>query len=79
MDEASVTIAAAPERVWALVTDITAMGKWSPGSTGGKWIMGASGPALGARFVGFNRRGLARWVTTCKVIECEESSRFAFR
>jgi len=79
MDEASVTIDAAPEQVWALVSDVTQMGKWSPGNTGNKWIMGATGPAVGARFVGFNKRGMARWVTTCKVIECERPSRFAFQ
>jgi uncharacterized protein YndB with AHSA1/START domain len=79
MDEANVTINATPERVWALVTDITAMGRWSPSNTGGRWILGASGPAVGARFVGFNKRGPARWLTTCKVIECEPNRRFAFQ
>jgi uncharacterized protein YndB with AHSA1/START domain len=79
MDEASVTIDAAPEQVWALVSDITQTGKWSPSNTGGKWIMGASGPAVGARFIGFNKRGMARWPTTCKVIECERPSKFAFQ
>src|SRR5882724_6516402 len=69
MDEASVTIEAAPEQVWALVSDITKMGRFSDSNTGGKWIMGASGPEVGARFVGFNRRGVARWLTTCKVNE----------
>ncbi len=79
MDEASVTIAAAPERVWDMVSDITRMGEWSPGNTGGRWILGASGPAVGAKFLGFNKRGFARWFTTCKVTECERPSRFAFQ
>jgi hypothetical protein len=79
MDEASVTIEAAPEQVWPLVSDVTRYGRFSPGNTGGKWIMGASGPAVGARFIGFNKRGMARWPTNCKVIECEQSSKFAFQ
>jgi uncharacterized protein YndB with AHSA1/START domain len=79
MDEESVTIAAKPEQVWALVTDVAKMGRFSPSNTGAKWIMGASGPAEGARFIGFNKRGMARWPTTCKVIECEAPSRFAFQ
>jgi polyketide cyclase/dehydrase/lipid transport protein len=79
MDEASVTIEAAPEQVWALVSDITKMGRFSDSNTGGKWIMGAAGPAVGARFVGFNKRGMARWLTTCKVIECEPERTFAFQ
>lgn len=62
-----------------MVTDITSMGRWSPSNTGGKWILGARGPAEGARFLGFNKRGPARWVTTCKVIECEPNRRFAFQ
>jgi hypothetical protein len=79
MDEASVTIEAAPEQVWPLVSDVTKYGRFSPGNTGAKWILGASGPAVGARFIGFNKRGMARWPTNCKVIECEQSSKFAFQ
>jgi uncharacterized protein YndB with AHSA1/START domain len=79
MDEASVTIAAPPETVWEMVSDITRMGEWSPGSTGGRWILGASGPAVDAKFLGFNKRGFARWFTTCKVTECERPTAFSFR
>ncbi|WP_028923794.1 SRPBCC family protein [Pseudonocardia acaciae] len=79
MDEVSVTIAAAPERVWALVTDIPNMGRWSPGCTGGRWTSGATGPAEGARFTGSNKHGLLRWSTHCTVIECEQPRRFAFQ
>lgn len=79
MDETSVTIGAAPEKVWEMVSDITRMGEWSPGNTGGKWILGAKGPQVGAKFLGFNKRGFARWFTTCKVIECEQPTSFAFQ
>lgn len=78
MDEASTTIEAAPERVWALVTDIERMGEWSPENTGGRWTKGATGPAVGARFVGSNRHGRLRWNTHCRVVECEEPQRFSF-
>ncbi|TCK20452.1 SRPBCC family protein [Pseudonocardia endophytica] len=77
MDQASVRVAASPERVWALVTDITRMGEWSPEATGGRWRDG-SGPRLGARFVGNNRHGPIRWNTHCRVTECEPPSRFTF-
>ncbi|HEY2203481.1 MAG TPA: SRPBCC family protein [Pseudonocardia sp.] len=79
MDEASVTIAAPPDRVWELVTDVTNMGRWSPGNTGGKWVGGAKGPAEGARFIGFNKRGLMRWPTRCTIVECVPTERFAFQ
>lgn len=79
MDEVSVTIAAAPERVWSMVTDITNMGRWSPGSTGGRWTHGATGPAEGARFIGSNKHGFMRWSTHCTVVECEPPRRFTFQ
>lgn len=49
-------IAAAPERVWALVSDVTRTGEWSPENVGGTWLDGARGPAVRARFRGSNRR-----------------------
>jgi uncharacterized protein YndB with AHSA1/START domain len=78
LDEASVTIEAAPERVWALITDITRMGEWSPECRGGRWSRGVTGPAVGARFVGFNAYGRLRWRTHCRVVECEEPRNFSF-
>jgi hypothetical protein len=79
MDEASITIAAPPEKVWDMVSDMTRMGEWSPSNTGGRWLPGASGPEVGAKFIGFNKRGLARWTTICKVTESSKPNAFAFR
>ncbi|WP_219418086.1 SRPBCC family protein [Pseudonocardia nigra] len=78
MDEVDVVIAAPPEQVWALVTDITRMGEWSPENRGGRWTAGATGSAVGARFVGVNAHGPIRWRTRCRVVECAPPSRFAF-
>ena len=50
-------IAAPAEKVWILVTDLPRMGEWSPENAGGKWVKGATGPALGAVFKGTNRNG----------------------
>nr|WP_222132316.1 SRPBCC family protein [Pseudonocardia sp. C8] len=72
------TVEAPPERVWALVSDITRAGEWSPEATGGRWTHGATGPAVGARFVGTNRNGRLRWSTHCRVTECEPGRRFTF-
>lgn len=79
MDEATVVIDADPATIWALVTDITRMGEWSPEARGGRWLGGARGPAAGARFLGFNRHGLVWWATRCTVVECDAPRRFAFR
>jgi hypothetical protein len=53
-DSASIDIAAAPERVYELVSDITRMGEWSPECRRCTWIRGASGPQVGARFIARN-------------------------
>ena len=54
------------------------MGEWSPENQGGKWVKGATGPALGAVFKGNNRNGLRRWSTTVTVIACEPAQVFEF-
>jgi uncharacterized protein YndB with AHSA1/START domain len=79
VDTASVTIAAPPELVWDMVSDVTRMGEWSPECTSCRWVGRHRGPVVGARFVGFNRRGWARWATTNEVVESERGTAFAFR
>lgn len=71
-------IAAPAEEVWALVSDITRMGEWSPETTGGTWTKGATGPAVGARFKGTNEVGKKSWSTACRVNECEPGRTFGF-
>ena len=79
VDRATVTVAAPPEAVWDLVTDISRMGEWSPETTSCRWLGKRKGPEVGARFVGFNKRGWARWATTVRVVEAERGRSFAFR
>jgi hypothetical protein len=76
--QASVTIAAPPEVLYDLVSDVTRMGDWSPENVGGRWREGATGPVEGARFRGTNRRGWRRWSTSCTVVTAERPTRFAF-
>jgi uncharacterized protein YndB with AHSA1/START domain len=71
-------VAAPAEKVWAMVSDLTRMGEWSPENTGSKWLKGATGPAVGVRFKGKNQQGWRRWSTAGKVIECEPGRKFAF-
>ncbi|MDP3714220.1 MAG: SRPBCC family protein [Mycobacteriales bacterium] len=74
----STEIAASPEVVWALVSDLPAMGRFSPENVGGSWKGGATGPAVGARFTGRNRAGVRRWSTQVRVSRCEPGRAFAF-
>jgi uncharacterized protein YndB with AHSA1/START domain len=71
-------IAASPETLYGLVSDVTRMGEWSPETTGCRWLGKADGPAVGARFRGANKDGWRRWSTTCTVVEAEPGRRFAF-
>lgn len=71
-------MAASPETIWALVSDLPRMAEWSPESTGGRWLPG-SGPRVGGRFVGRNRTGRRRWTTLTTVTIAVPGRRFAFR
>ena len=75
---ASIDIDAAPEVVWNLVADITRMGEWSPECWKAEWKEGATGPAVGAAFHGYNRAGTFEWDAPCVVTECEPGKVFAF-
>ncbi len=77
--EASETIAADPDTLYDLVSDLTQMGKWSPEASGGRWVGGATGPAVGAKFLGNNRSGWRRWSTSSEITAADRGKRFAFR
>ena len=74
----STTIAAPAQQVWELVSDLPAMGAYSPENTGGSWVGGATGPAVGAAFRGRNASGRRRWSTRSTVVRCEPGRAFAF-
>jgi uncharacterized protein YndB with AHSA1/START domain len=74
--EVSTRIAAPPERVWALVSDVTRVGDWGAECVEAKWAEGATGPAAGARFVGRQVREDREWETTSVVMEAEPGRTF---
>lgn len=69
---------AAPDVIYDLVADVTRMGQWSPECVACEWVDGATGPAVGARFRGRNRRGLARWSNRPRVVTAERGREFSF-
>lgn len=71
-------IAAAPEVLYDMVSDLPRMGEWSPENTGGLWVKGATGPTVGARFRGTNAHRERHWATTSIVEEAERGKAFAF-
>ena len=76
--EVHVHVDARPEQVYGVVSDVTRMGEWSPETVACEWIDGASGPAVGARFKGTNKRGLVRWSTKPVVVVADAGREFAF-
>lgn len=80
---ATTTISAPISDVYAAVTDVTRMGEWSPECVACRWVGGATGPAVGAKFEGDNVAALGpvtlkRWTTTSEVVEAQPNSSFEF-
>ena len=78
--EVTVAMAAPIEEVWALVSDVTRIGEFSPETFEAEWTHGATGPEVGARFRGHVKRngiGPTYWAP-CKVTVCEPNRQFEF-
>ncbi|WP_435771920.1 SRPBCC family protein [Nocardioides sp. SYSU DS0651] len=75
--EDSIEIAAPPAKVWALVSDIPAMAKWSPQVLRSKVKGGAV--REGATFVNLNRDKFLVWPTNGKVVRFVPEQEIAFR
>jgi uncharacterized protein YndB with AHSA1/START domain len=79
-ESVTVHMAAPPERIWDLLSDVTKIGKYSPETFEAEWLEGATGPATGAKFRGHVKRngiGPIYW-TTCTVRECVPGRAFTF-
>ena len=79
---ASVTMSmdAPPEQVWALISDITRTGEFSPETLDAEWLGGATEPAAGNRFRGHvkrNGKGPMYW-SECVIDTAEPDREFTF-
>ncbi len=75
---AEITIEAPPERVYALLADVTRMGEWSPECVRCQWIGPHRHAEVGARFRGTSRNGWHRWSTVSTVAAATPGRTFAF-
>lgn len=75
--EAATDIAAPPTKVWALVSDLRSMPRWSPQVR--RTIVRGGVMRTGAELVNINRRGLLFWPTRAQVTEFVPVARIAFR
>jgi uncharacterized protein YndB with AHSA1/START domain len=77
--QATIQIQAPPEKVYAMLSDVTRMGQWSPECVKAEWVGGATGPAVGARFKGHNKLNwLVRWSSTPTVKVADPGKEFTF-
>ncbi len=75
---ASVVVAASPDAVWAVVSDVTRMPEWSP-ELRRLFVLGRREPRVGMRLLGINRRGYAAWPTTSRVVRFEPGRAVAWK
>jgi uncharacterized protein YndB with AHSA1/START domain len=74
--QAQIDIEAPPSKVWALVSDLRLMPRWSPQCR----LMKPLGPLRrGTRTVNLNRRGYLVWPTTCQITEVIPEQKLSFR
>ncbi|MET8993933.1 SRPBCC family protein [Amycolatopsis sp. NPDC004169] len=73
-----IQIGAAPEAVYALVSDPGELAGLAEEYAGFRWAGRVEGPAVGARFRGRNQRGFRRWSTLSTITDAEPGCRFGF-
>lgn len=74
---ATITIAAPPAQVWALVSDLRRMAEWSPQVA--RTLVRPEPIRLGSRMFNLNREGWRYWPTTATVVRFEPHREIAFR
>ena len=77
-DAVSLDIAAQPDVLWRMVSDIRNMGRWSPETFSTRWLRAATGPVPGARFRGWNKWHMFFWATNSVIEVAEPGREFAF-
>ncbi|MGY1722989.1 SRPBCC family protein [Blastococcus sp. SYSU DS0533] len=78
-DEVSTLIAAPPDQVYALLSDVTRTPEFSPEVRSCRWLDGATGPAVGARFEAVNASRSGRtWKNRPVVRVADPGREFAF-
>lgn len=72
-------IKAPPERVYALISDVTRTGEWSPECRRCKWVGDVSEPVVGARFRGYNRYRWLSWSRLNEILVADPGCGFVFK
>lgn len=73
----SIHVAVPPDELYAMVSDVTRMGEWSPICRACWWDEGA-GPQVGAWFTGRNQTPERTWETRSQVVAADPGRRFGW-
>jgi hypothetical protein len=74
-----VHVAAPPEAVWPLVSDISVPARFSSELAGAEWADGFGGPSVGARFTGRSHHdAIGDWQSSCVVVTCSPGESFGW-
>ncbi len=74
----SISVAVPPDELYALVSDVTRTGEWSPVCKACWWDDGA-GPRVGAWFTGRNETPQRTWETRSQVVAADQGRKFAWQ
>jgi len=74
-----IEIAAPPESLWQMVSDVTRTKEWSPDVVMSAWVPPWTGPVVGAQFESTNHMPfVGRWRSRSTVTASDPGRRFAF-
>ncbi|MFV8167662.1 SRPBCC family protein [Mycobacterium sp. 134] len=74
----SIHIAVSPAELYEIVSDVTRTGEWSPVCKECWWDEGATGPQVGAWFIGRNVQAEREWQTRSQVVTAEPGRTFVW-
>ncbi|WP_123025467.1 SRPBCC family protein [Mycolicibacterium stellerae] len=75
----SISVSVPPDELYALVSDVTRTGEWSPICKACWWDEGGGGPQVGAWFTGRNETPERTWETRSQVVAAEPGRKFAWQ
>jgi hypothetical protein len=74
----TIDIAAPPEQVYALLTNLDSLAELGEEVYAHRWIGKATSATIGAKFRGSNKNGFHRWGTTATITDAQPAGRFGF-
>lgn len=77
--EASIEIAASPDQVWEVISDLRRMREWSPQVDSTRLSGDHAELAVGTRFTNRNVQGELAWITHAEIVRLVPGREIAFR